>query len=138
MKEYKNILTLKEELIGKYGSKVLLTNKRVIFMQGSVNLHYKDISLSSIDSVEFSKERSLWILGVGIFVFLSSILLSFVLPDYILSSLGTGAAIMIATIIVFVFFAKKDVIVFARGTKLELKGLDMNFIRDLRDACFRK
>ncbi len=129
------MLIVGEELIDSFGSKVHLTNKRIIYLKGGLHTHYKDVTLKSIDSIEYSKERSLWMLGAGLIVLISSFVLSFILPKYTISAVGTGAVIMAFSIIMFVFFANKEVIIKAGEAKMQIKGTDMDFIKELRDAC---
>ena len=137
MKDLKNILTLNEKLIGQYPSKTILTDKRLIYLKGGINTHYKDISLSSIDSVEFTKQRHIWVVGAGFFVFLTSLVLAFFLRDYIISALGTGIVIFLLSILGFLFVADKEVIIYANNSKMSIKKVDMDFIKELRYACFK-
>ncbi len=138
MKDLKKVLTLNEKTIRQYGSKIILTDKRVIYMKGGINTYFKDISLSSIDSIEFTKRRHLWVVGAGFFVLLSSFALSLFLPHYIISSLGTGFAILILSVLGFVFIADKEVIISANNSKMTLNKVDLDFIKELRYACFKK
>ena len=135
-KSLDNVISKNEKLINTYNSRYHLTTKRIIYLKKGINKHYKDISLSSIDSIEYTKKRYLWIIGSGLFVFLSSIILSLFLRDYIVYSLGTGFLILIVSIIVFIYFADKDVIIFAKNTQMDIQGVGMDFIRELRSACY--
>lgn len=138
MKDLKNVLTLNEKLIGQYGSKTFLTDKRVIYLKGGINTYYKDISLPSIDSIEFTKQRHLWVVGAGFFVFLTSLVITFFLPEYILSALGTGIFILALSILGFIFVADKEVVIYGSNSKMSIKKVDMDFIKELRYACFKK
>lgn len=135
--DIRKVMAPDEVLVKSYGRNVYLTDMRVIYYTGMIDSYFKDIMLGSIDTIIYTKRHYSWIVALGLFLFVSMLTLSYFLEELAFALIGTGLALCLGLVLVYVFLVDKEVILTGRSSKMELKGISMDFIEDLRKECHK-
>ncbi len=125
-----------EILRGSYGKNVYLTDMRVIYYTGRIDSFFKDMMLDSIDTITYTKRHYSWMVVLGILFFATSFLAAYLLEAFTFYIVTAGALICASLILSFVFLVDNQVILNGRSSKMELRGMGMSFIEDLRKECY--
>ena len=127
-----------EILIESHKNQVYLTNMRVIFHKGKIDSYFKDLMLDSIDTITYTKKHYSWMIGAGLATFATSLLISYFLKEFNFLIMILGIILSLAWILSYIFLVDKQVILGSKESKMELKGVGVEFIGKLRNECYKQ
>ena len=128
-------LLVPDEKIQENEGDVYLTNKRIIrFRTIFLQSFFKDMPLDNIESIEHSKKRFLWILGVGFAIMALTLLIGSLFPELMSLMLLIGIGSLIFAGVIFFFIVDQEIIIFGSQSTIKIHKKNIEFIRKIRKA----